>query len=128
MAGCEPGHGGRPAAWLSLDRRDNDPGIFWPYFIAALQRIQPGTGDNALTLLRAPQPPPIESVLAVLINEINAIEDDFTLALDDYHVIQHQPIHEAISYLLDHLPPQMHMIITSRIDPPLPLARLRGRG
>jgi LuxR family maltose regulon positive regulatory protein len=118
----------RPVAWVSLDQGDNAPAFFWAYFITALQKVQSGVGERALSLLHLPQPPPIESVLATLINEINAIEDDFALILDDYHVVDAQPVHSAIAFLLDHLPPQMHLIIASRADPPLPLARLRGRG
>jgi LuxR family maltose regulon positive regulatory protein len=118
----------RPSAWVSLDQGDNDPALFWAYFIAALQKVQPGVGEGALSLLRSPQPPPIEPVLTALINEISAIEHDFALVLDDFHVIDARPVHGAIALLLDHLPPQMHMVIASRADPPLPLSRLRGRG
>ncbi len=120
--------GERPVGWVSLDQGDNDPAIFWAYFISALQRIQPGVGATALSLLNSPQPPPIESVLTTLINEVNAIEDDFTLILDDFHVIDVQPVHSAVAYILDHLPPTMHLVIASRSDPPLPLPRLRARG
>jgi len=118
----------RTPAWVSLDASDNDPAQFWVYFITALQKIQSELGQRALALLQSPQTPPIESVLTTLINEINAVEYDFALILDDYHVIDAQPIHDGIEFLLDHLPPQMHLIIASRSDPPLPLARLRGRG
>ena len=118
----------RPVAWVSLDPGDNDAAFFWTYFITALQKVQFDVGERALSLLHSPQPPPIESVLATLINEINAIEDDFALILDDYHVVDAQPIHGAIAFLLDHLPPQMHLIMASRSDPPLPLARRRGCG
>jgi LuxR family maltose regulon positive regulatory protein len=118
----------RSAGWVSLDQSDNDPAFFWAYFITALQKIRFEVGERALSLLRSPQPPPIESVLTTLINEINVVEDGFALILDDYHVIDAQPIHSAITFLLDHLPPQMHLIIASRSDPPLPLARLRARG
>ena len=120
--------GERTAAWVSLDQSDNDPALFWAYFITALQKIQSGVGKRALSLLHSPQPPPIESVLTTLINEINAIEDDFPLILDDFHVIDAQPVHSGIAFLLDHLPPQMHLVIASRSDPLLPLSRLRGRG
>ena len=120
--------GERPAAWVSLDQSDNDPAFFWAYFITALQKVQSKVGERALSLLHSPQPPPIESVLTTLINEISAIEDDFALILDDFHVIDAQPVHSAVAFLVDHLPPQMHLIIASRSDPPLPLARLRGRG
>ena len=81
----------RPAAWVSLDQSDNDPAIFWAYLISALQRVRPGVGDGALSLLRSPQPPPIESVLTTLINDINPVQDDFALILDDYHVIDAEP-------------------------------------
>ena len=115
-------------ARVSLDQSDNDPALFWAYFIAALQTVQSGIGESALSLLHSPQPPPIESVLTTLINEINAIQDDFDLILDDYHVIDAVPVHSGVTFLVDHLPPQMHLVIASRSDPPLPLPRLRGRG
>ncbi len=118
----------RAAAWVSLDQSDNDPALFWAYFIKALQKVQSEVGERALSLLHSPQPPPIESVLTTLINEINAIEDDFALILDDFHVIDAQPVHDGITFLIDHLPPQMHLLIAGRSDPPLPLSRLRGRG
>ena len=118
----------RAAGWVSLHETDNDPALFWAYFITALQKVRSEVGESALSLLHSPQPPPIESVLTTLINGINAIEDDFALILDDFHVIDSQPVHAAIAFLLDHLPPQMHLVIASRADPPLPLARLRGRG
>ena len=120
--------GERLAAWVSLDQSDNDPMLFWAYFITALQTVRSGVGGNALSLLHSPQPPPVESVLTTLINEINTIQRDFALILDDYHVVDAQPIHNAITFLLDHLPPRMHLVIASRSDPPLPLARLRARG
>ena len=118
----------RAAGWVSLDQSDNDPALFWAYFIAALQKVRSEVGHNALSLMQVPQPPPLESVLTTLINEINAIEEDFALILDDYHVIDAEPVHGGIAFLLDHLPPQMHLVIASRSDPPLPLARVRGRG
>ncbi len=116
----------RAAGWVSLDQSDNDPAFFWAYFITALQTVQSEVGKNALSLLHSPQPPAIESVLTTLINEINAIKDDFAVILDDYHVIDAKAVHSAIAFLLDHLPPQMHLVIASCSDPPLPLARLRG--
>ena len=118
----------RPAAWVSLDRSDNDPTHFWDYFITALQSVESGVGENALSLLHSPQPPPIEALLTTLMNEINAISDGFTLVLDDYHVIDSSAVNGAVAFLIDHLPPQMHLVIASRADPPLPLARLRVRG
>ena len=118
----------RAAGWVSLDQSDNDPAFFWAYFIAALQTVQSQVGERAQSLLHSPQPPPIESVLTTLINEINAIDDDFALILHDFHIVDSRPVHSGIAFLLDHLPPQMHLVIASRSDPPLPLARLRGRG
>jgi LuxR family maltose regulon positive regulatory protein len=85
-------------------------------------------GARALALLQSSQPPQTESILTGLINEINAIDADFTLVLDDYHVIDAAPVHRALSFLLDHLPPRLHLVLTSRTEPPLPLARLRARG
>ena len=119
---------GRPAAWVSLDQSDNDPALFWAYFIAALQTVQSSVGESALSLLHSAQPPPIEALLGTLLNEISTISDDFVLVLEDYHVIDSQPVHDGVAFLLDHLPPQMNLVITSRSDPPLPLSRLRGRG
>ena len=121
--GCE-----RPIAWVSLDKDDNDPTRFWGYFVAALQTVRARIGKAALALLHSPQPPPIEAILTTLINEITGIPDGFALVLDDYHVIEAQPIHDALAFLLDHLPPQIYLVIATRADPPLPLSRLRGRG
>jgi LuxR family maltose regulon positive regulatory protein len=116
-------------AWVSLDQGDNDLARFWAYFIAALQRIHVGIGEAALAMLRSPKPPPAEAFLTGLINEITAAGlEPFALVLDDYHLIKTQPIHEALAFLLDHLPPQMHLVVATRADPPLPIARLRGRG
>jgi LuxR family maltose regulon positive regulatory protein len=123
LAASEP-----DAAWVSLDQSDNDPAFFWAYLITALQKVRSEIGECPLALLHSSEPPPIESILTALINEINSIAQGFVIILDDYHVIDAQPIHSAITFLLDHLPPQMHLIIASRSDPPLPLARLRARG
>ena len=120
--------GERPAAWLSIDQNDNHPASFWTYLITALRTVQPEAGATALARLQSPQPPPIESLLAALLNEVGAIPHDFVLVLDDYHLIDSRPIHDSIAFLLDHLPRPMHLVITGRADPPLPLARLRGRG
>ncbi|MEO1622544.1 MAG: helix-turn-helix transcriptional regulator, partial [Cyanobacteria bacterium J06632_3] len=115
-------------AWVSLDQSDSNPGFFWRYLIAALQKVQAGLGERSHTLLNSPQPPPIETVLVTLLNEINTVEEPFALVLDDYHVIETPAIHHAIDFLLSHLPPQLHLIVASRSDPPWPLARLRARG
>jgi LuxR family maltose regulon positive regulatory protein len=112
--------------WLSLDDGDNDPTRFWAYVVAALQRLRADLGESALALLQSPQLPPIKSILTTLINEIAAFPENFSIALDDYHLITTQPIHEALAFLLDHLPPHMRVILATRADPPLPLARLRA--
>jgi LuxR family maltose regulon positive regulatory protein len=123
-------------AWLSLDERDNDPLRFWAYVVAALQAVRAGIGDAALAMLHSAQPPPIEAVLTALINEIAAGPAPsspppagcvLALVLDDYHLVESQAIHNTLTFLLDHLPAQLHLVIASRSDPPLPLGRLRGR-
>jgi LuxR family transcriptional regulator, maltose regulon positive regulatory protein len=116
-----------PAGWVSLDEGDNDPVLFFSYLIAALRVVQADIGEAPLALLQSPQGPPLRSMLTILLNELAAIPKDFALVLDDYHVIENRSIHDAIAFLLDHMPPQMHLIISSRTDPPLPLARLRAR-
>jgi LuxR family maltose regulon positive regulatory protein len=118
----------RSVAWVSLDHSDNDPVIFWTYLISALGNLQPELGGRSLSLLQSPQPPPIESVLMTLLNEVTAVEAKVVLILDDYHAIETETLHHGIGFLLSHLPPQMHLIIASRADPPLALARLRSHG
>ena len=113
--------------WLSLDEDDNDPIRFWAYVVAALQKLQADLGESARALLQSPQPPPITTVLSMLINKISSCRDHFSLVLDDYHLIKTQSIHQGLTFLLDHLPEQMHIILTTRADPPLPIARLRAR-
>ena len=120
--------GDRSAVWLSLDAADNDPARFWRYFFAAMNRLRPGAGDAALMLLRSPQAPPIETVLTTLLNELAELEDDAVLVLDDYHLIESRVIHEALTFLIEHLPTRMHLVISTRADPPLPLSRFRVRG
>src|SRR2546429_1184681 len=117
---------GRSAAWLSLDQRDNDPALFWTYLVAALKTAAAGAGARALSLL--PPQPPSEAGLATLLNDLDAISNDVVLVLDDYHVIDARDVQDGMAFLLEHLPPQIHLVIASRTDPPLPLARLRGRG
>lgn len=116
------------AGWISLDEGDNNPTLFWTYVITALQQVQPDVGERALSLLHSPQPTSIESVLTALINDVDATEQEVVLVLDDYHVIEAEAVHDAFAFLLDHLPPRMHVVIASRSDPPLPLPRYRGRG
>ncbi|MEM7343697.1 MAG: LuxR C-terminal-related transcriptional regulator [Chloroflexota bacterium] len=117
-----------PVAWLSLDPGDNDPMRFFQYVIAALQMIDPTLGQSVQEMLQSPQPPSLESLLPTLINDIAARSSKLGLVLDDYHIIETQSIHDAFTFLLDHLPSQVHIFVTSRADPPLPLSRLRARG
>ena len=116
-----------PLAWLSLDNDDNDLTRFLAYFVTALRALMPGFGDTALVLLQSPQPPLPKAVLTSLINDLGEFEAPFALALDDYHVITAPPIHEALTFLLDHLPLHIHVVLLTRADPPLPLPRLRAR-
>jgi LuxR family transcriptional regulator, maltose regulon positive regulatory protein len=118
----------RLAAWLSLDPGDNDPASFWAYVVAALRTVAPGVGESALALLAAPQPPPIETVLTTLLNDVGALAGEIVLVLDDYHVIDARDVQDGMAFLLDHLPPRLHVVIASRADPALPLARMRARG
>ena len=123
VAGC-----GLPAAWLSLDEGDSDPARFLAYLVAALQTVAANIGGGVLGALLSPRPPPMESTLTALLNEIVTVEDDFVLILDDYHVVDAQPVDDALTFLLEHLPPRMHLVLATREDPQLPLARLRARG
>ena len=120
----------RPAAWLSLDGGDNDPARFWRYVAAALDRVRPGVVELVAPLLRGPQPPPMEAVATVVINEHTVLSGEraVTLVLDDYHLIEASAVHASVGFLLDRLPPGLRLVLASRADPPLPLARLRGRG
>ena len=119
--------GGRSVAWLSLDQRDNDPALFWTYLVAALNTGAPAVGAGALALLQPPQPPN-EAGLVALLNDLDAISNDVVLVLDDYHVIDTREVQDGMAFLLDHLPPGLHVVIAGRADPALPLARLRARG
>jgi len=123
----------RCVTWVSLDDGDNDPVRFWAYFIAALQMLDAEIGRNALALMRTPRLPSFEAILTTLLNEIAAFPEDFALVLDDYHVMDAKPVDastsvdDALTFLLEHLPPHMHLVVTTREDPNLPLARLRAR-
>lgn len=114
-------------AWFSIDAGDNDPVRFWDYVIAAIQTLYPDIGKQTLTLLHEPQPLPIETILSTLINELSALPDLFAVVLDDYHVIESSAIHDGLAFLVEHLPAQLRLIMTTRTDPPLPLARMRVR-
>ena len=120
--------GERLAAWLSLDERDNDPASFWTYVIAALRTVAAGIGESALALLQARRPPPAETVLTALLNDLAAVAGDIVLVLDDYHLVDAREVQDGMAFLLGHLPPRLHLVIASRADPALPLARLRARG
>ena len=152
VADCERGEPKVRVAWLSLDEGDNDLTRFLTYLVAALQTlalskveglalstvegialstvegIAPSLGAGVLAALQSPQPPPAETLLTALINELATLPESFVLVLDDYHVLDAEPIDRAVAFLLEHLPPRMHLVIATREDPPLPLARLRARG
>ena len=113
--------------WVSLDEGDNDPTRFWIYFVSALQTMQKDFGKSALAVLQSVQSAPTESILTSLLNEITTFPDSFAQVLDDYQVIHNQRIHDAVYFLIEHMSPRMHLVITSRTDPPLPLARWRAR-
>lgn len=113
-------------AWLALDPEDDRPERFWSYVIAAFRRVAPGIGAGALALLE--RSPGSIAALTLLVNELESLQDEVHLVLDDYHVIQSVQIHESVSYLLDHLPENVHIVISTRSDPALPLPRLRARG
>lgn len=118
------------AAWLSLDEADGDFTRFMEYLVAALQTVEPAIGDGALALLHTspPQSPQTESILTALLNDVAVLPRNFILVLDDYHVIESKAVDQALTFLLEHLPPQLHLVIVTREDPDLPLARLRARG
>ncbi|MGB0384752.1 MAG: LuxR C-terminal-related transcriptional regulator [Ardenticatenaceae bacterium] len=123
--GCE-----RPFAWLSLDEGDNDVGRFLSYFVAALQRIGAETariGEGVQEALLSPPPPPPEALLTALINDLATLGEPVVLVLDDYHLIDAPAIDQALTFLLRHLPPSLHLVIATRADPSLPLSRLRAR-
>ncbi len=120
---------GAPAvAWVALDAGDNDPVRFWRYVLTACQTFEAAIGQSALALLRTAPQPPFEALLTTFINELAQFSGRYVLVLEDYHFIISSQIHEAVTFLLDHLPPTLHLIMLTRRDPPLPLARLRARG
>src|SRR5215203_1928432 len=120
---------GLPIAWLSLEEADNDLARFLAYLVSALRSaLGEGIGEGVLASLRLPEFPPVEAVVGVLINELADVRhEEVTIVLDDYHVIYSGPVHEATSFLLEHLPGNAHLVISGRADPPLPLAKLRAR-
>jgi LuxR family maltose regulon positive regulatory protein len=123
LSGCK-----RPSAWLSLDEGDSDFSRFLMYFVAALQTLKADVGVTILTVLKSPLQTKSDVVLTSLLNEIIAMPDDFILVLDDYHAIEATSIDNVLAFMLEHGPPQMHLVITTREDPNLPLAKWRARG
>ena len=119
---------GFPVAWISLDGGDNDQARFLSYLIAALQNVQEGLGSDTGAMMQGTQSPPDEAILSLLINELATVPKDFALILEDYHVVELREIHEMMVFLLEHLPPQMHLVFLTRSDPPFPLARFRALG
>jgi LuxR family transcriptional regulator, maltose regulon positive regulatory protein len=120
--------GDHSVAWLSLDGGDNDPVRFLSYLVGALGTVKEGIGKGVLAALRSPEPPRIEALAAALINEMAALPGGLDLILDDYHLVDSESVHRIVSLLLEHLPENAHLVVASRVDPPLPLARLRARG
>jgi LuxR family transcriptional regulator, maltose regulon positive regulatory protein len=121
--------GDHPVAWLSLDEADNDPARFWRHAVAALDRARPGIGDRVGPLLGPPAPASFDGLVTALINEMaQPGEDEVLLVLDDYHLVSSVPVHTSLAFLLEHLPPCLHLVLASRSDPPLPLARMRAGG
>ncbi len=121
-------HTAHPVAWLALDASDNDPYSWLRYLIAALQSMIPGVGNTVLTLLHLPQPPSYKTLIATLMNDLATLEAESILVLDDYHLLQSPVVHEAVAFILKHLPAPLHLVIATREDPPLPLAQLRAQG
>jgi LuxR family transcriptional regulator, maltose regulon positive regulatory protein len=119
-------HPSPSVAWLSLDESDNDPVIFWSYIVTALHTQQKEIGKQALTLLQASQPDQ-ETALTLLVNDLTINPDSFILVLDDFHLIRTPTLHQSLAFLINHAPPQFHLVILTRTDPPLPLALLRSR-
>ncbi|PKN97330.1 MAG: helix-turn-helix transcriptional regulator [Chloroflexi bacterium HGW-Chloroflexi-4] len=119
---------GRPVAWLSLDEGDNDPTRFLVYIVKAMQTITSKIGADVVAALQSARPPSSESLLTSLLNEIAALPDKFILVLDDYHMLDSKPVDQALTFMVEHMPPQMVLIIATREDPQLPLARLRAHG
>jgi len=122
--------GGRPVAWLGLDAGDSDPDRFWRYTVAALDQARPGLAGRVGPLLGPPPPRSFEGLATALINELAAQPGDgeVVLVLDDYHLVDSGPVHESVAFLLENLPPGLRVVVSGRADPPLPLARQRGRG
>jgi LuxR family maltose regulon positive regulatory protein len=119
---------GHPVAWLSLDGGDNDPARLLTYLVASLRTLEEGIGEAVLAALRSPEPPRSEALMAAVVNEMAALDSRLDLVLDDYHLIDSEGIHRIVSLLLERLPDGAHLIVSGRVDPSLPLAKLRARG
>ena len=128
LAGLGADAGTPRFCWLSLDEADGEPSRFLAYLVAALQTVEPTLGEALQAGLQSPRPPAAEALLTGLVNEIAALPQPLVLVLDDYHRVDCQAVDHALAFLLDNLPPQLHLVVASREDPPLPLARLRARG
>ena len=120
----------QPSVWLSLDAADNEPTRFWRHFIAALDTMHPGIAGRIVALLGPPSPSTFDGVVTAIVNELTdrSTQDDMVVVLDDYHLIQSEQVHGSMLFLLEHLPPTLHLILACRADPLLPLAGLRARG
>jgi LuxR family maltose regulon positive regulatory protein len=119
--------GSARTAWLSLDRRDSDPSVFWSYIVAALRKVAPAIGTDALAMLQT-SPSALQAVVAMLLNDLAALSDDLVLVLDDYHAVESIEVQESMLFLVENIPAQLHLVVASRADPPWPLAGLRARG
>ncbi len=117
---------GAAVAWLSLDQRDNDAAVFWTYVITAVQSARPGVGDSALGLLASSTA--TDAAVSALVNDLEGLTGDVVLVLDDYHLIEAPEVHAGVTFVLEHQPPRLHLILATRVDPPLPIAQLRARG
>ena len=120
--------GQKAVAWVSLEGSDNDPARFLTYLVGALREVEEGIGEGVLASLRSPGMPPIEALMGGLVNDLAEVAHEITVVLDDYHLIDSERVHEAVSFLLEHLPENVRLVVSGRTDPPLPLARLRARG
>ena len=117
----------RNVAWISLDEDDNEVTVFWVYVIASIRTVLPAFAETAFTSLMASPPAALDSILPTLVNELAGLVVPLVLVLDDYHVIANREIHDSISFLLEHQPLQLHLVISTRADPPLPIARIRAQ-
>ena len=118
---------GLPVAWVSLDEEHNDPSRFLIYLISAVQKLAPDTCTGVLHSLMSPQPPPADTAVIRVINELSQVSLRFVLVLDDYHMLEALPVDRVLTFLVENLPPSLHLVIASREDPPLPLPRLQGK-